>query len=1030
MLRQQANEGVPWTHTFKIATADLSQSEFAVQLPSLLEAYGVDGRKKGSVGSFPGFRGLGINEAYANAGPVIVGPGVGHVTAGLAAWWHWPLILRRYGSPTKEVKFFKHIEFKKSAMSAQLVSGFVLMIPYEGPCLGDTGLQYDDGLPLSTIRGNYVVALLYWDDEPLPHPNPAGWVPAPDPLDPGWRIRILNKTTYTDGDPGGHDATNCGGSTNMDVAAWGQFGYIVNPDVCATGKSYWGTPEGLSAWSVPDGGQGPQALYYDDVNKYVRLRPMGSELAGFSAVPHAAYHDDGDTHGYYYVEVAEDEFRFFATLLDSATGRRTQITSDAVSTGFTGHLNEYYYGGESVLIPTRAWGEGYDTLELWRSPLNYPGMSFKEQEFALPATCPVYDAGLDGLDPYVRRYAAVYACRTATPDTIPAGRTDFMSPGVDDTGLVIQEQWSGYYCYDQPPPADSSRIVSDDDMTVVVAAKGNNAEDATVLVSRAVVPPKLRWSSPAIPRPEDYSATANLWTPDEKVGMVCGMARAGGFTFVVGTRGTLVGRRTADRMVFQHLGEELAPVSRFAWCVGDGCLLILTKTGLYVVSGLDASVQEVEGVSRLLSDDLAWGQELTLDVASVEPAIGLEYDESGGCLIIRNLNRLEAVCFWPKTGAITGLLDFAWSKSTSGMMTTASKSGSTWYPSGQLRQAFFIGELDVAAHVDGEDNNPVNWPAYLDIFYADFGRNSVGTVDGGYVRGPTMTAHGLATALEGAPAEIQDTWDGSILRGSIVSLTSVGMTHKMTRLNATMPIVLPAGGKTVPKMLRRFTGAIVHLWSADGVTLHARRMLFWFAGVGTTAQYYLWPDIPSAMKTILAGGFFAVAPVVFRVKLPLLPSDDGEAAGTRKTVAAVSMVSDFPLVRRYFCTAPQDDPQVDYTDASGTRMWAFGDSAIEGPLSSTTVDVGPSYGNQCIRGEAVSLEIAIGQSYPVPTGRLREAIRAVLTPSRLEQECVVALPFGGHNITVGIEAYLCGAVYELRAMRVQGTILPSPRKST
>ena len=1095
-------------YDFVAPSADYSKADTKITDPLLVEACGIDGRFSGGLRSFPGFRALGLNEAYRDAGgncygPLLVGPGINHARYVNGSWqcfWQFlPLAIARHDDQTtRRIKFFKHVAFQKASKSSQIVSGFVIGLPWPGAISqgasswNSTG-SANWGLPV--IVNQFVLVFIYWDDEPYPHPcqgasNPLAQWGGPNitqTIAPGWRARLLSAPWYLT--PGGGGAQACMAVNvtsfgNTDVASYGNAAYITNPmlnaPIWASPNLYgfgWGGPSALVG-AMPnmtvsgDGGHGPQTLYYDSTHKYVAMRPMGSQLSFSLSSAFSSVDALGDWYdnplGKIRVPSNTNRFALGVTCYSSSRDVRTtmeRLEYKAHSAATNPPAYPTAVALAKVKIPVSAWSSGFDYVELWRSPLDLEDSLFLESRVALPSL-PAYSATKDGADQNYRQFILLSGSSSKVPSDFLSGsdiannRLDLIDVGLSDVSLAQQEPYSGYDLFDQAPPDKTSRIVTSQKMTFVVGDSGDDYDAAGFLgPARAVVPPRLRWTSPLFPRPEDFGDTANSWAPDADAGMLYGLATAGNFNFVVGDKALLAARKAVERVSVSTVGDDLVPVSRFAWCVGAGNLFVLTKNGLFVVSGSDASVQPVDALATLLRGHDYWGQELCLDGAGPYPAIGLEYDESGNCLFIRNLNRLTALVLWLETGAVTTLEDFVWEFSTSGRITTsvditAPTAPNVWPNSHtsiptSSRRAFFIGEVSGAVQVSSLPIYGENL-RFFDVFYADFANDAPPKPTEGYTTSRSCTMHGCArgtTSIEvfappsGSTLNTDD-WNDRLLSSPILSLTANGTSSEWLEVvgNSERP---PGGAASLLLLTsllnRRMSNCVVHLFSPDRKT-HIRRV-FMCATVGTDTpdygglRYVVAPQLKAEERMVLSGGLFVLAPIVFRAVVAPITSDPNKQAsnvGGRVNLSSACAVWDVLDVDRYYraLSGEYGAPLVERAMAglASPVCFTLGKSKLTAPVTLSSALAGCVPVRDNASGVIqLAQALSIGASWPV--GRLREDVRVVSQVGRTEQETAVGLSFSGLRAAVGWEAYLSGVLVELQSARVLGSILASPRKA-
>lgn len=1040
-------EGLNHRTDFTVPSADYSVSPEKISAPLLMECAGIDPRFKGTLRSFPGFASLGINDSYMlesglAAGPLLVGPGITHEDAsGNPDWQHWQMKLPKGSS--NPIKLFKYIEFKRDVTSSDVISGFVIALPYTGPLnpagvanVNKAGLPYWHGTGFDDELTPYVLAFLYWDT--LYYTTPRNFSKGP-----GWRIRILSpqKGYYDllDGSTTGTETVFVEFFGALDVSCWAQFGYIAGnmnfTDNTAADRNDWdgyqsfGCSSTLSTFDGYDYTQGPAVLYYDNARKYVRVREMGPQILASQTptfLDAADVTPPIDTPGELVIQTGGTA---------ATNGLINSLGSPAVCTvavsffNNTTNLRSDMQLDRTVILPadTRLYLVGraslhedlwnnFDTIELWRSPIGQPGVLYKENSFAL-GTLPAYDADKDE-DASHRSFLITYGLGSTTTQTAEAAiqadytpgtnyRYDFVSAGVSTYGLMMQPMYDGVWEFTAKPPHDGNKLLVHQDTCFMVNGLVYNS-------NTPYVRPRMRWSSLIIPRPENFADTDNNYFPDEEVGLVYGICRAGDMYFVPGTRCTLSFRRNGDRLAFSNVGENLAPVSRFAYTVGGNRYFVLTKEGIYVVDANDGSVQPMEALNHELLADERWGRELLMNFDQMIPSIGLEYDESGDVLIVRNLNRSEAVLVSMKTGFVTKVHDFPWTLSTQGQSPSHTADGTAWSEGERVSKAFFVGEQSLT---QGQN---VNDP-YFDIFYIDFAPDRPVSSSTYYYSQRPVTMHGDPGVVEFNGSPSFGRVEGSLLSGDIYEvLTESGGESKFK-------IDVELGGQAdlmLDRLQRKLLGGFVHLFSEDGET-HVRRQIHWIeADADTRATFVLYPALSAAEITALDGGRYAVCPVVVRVIPPIIQSN-----GNMANVSSGSILMDVLAVRSAKPVAGVT--WVNVADAVNMQMFAVGydresrDLAVADSYGGYgTQDVAFSLGTDDVTGNYI-----VAFPSPPPPGRFKEVERTRVTPSRYESETAFGLRFNTTTGCVGVEAYPTATLLELHSLKIAVNIQPGNRRS-
>jgi hypothetical protein len=445
---------------------------------------------------------------------------------------------------------------------------------------------------------------------------------------------------------------------------------------------------------------------------------------------------------------------------------------------------------------------------------------------------------------------------------------------------------------------------------------------------------------------------------------------------------------------------------------------VLTTKGLMAVSSVDGSVAPVEEVGWIVTALDAWGPELTLDGTGYRTTIRLAYDGAADCLYVINVNRMEALCVWVSTGAVTRLYDFTWQMATQGAIRGV---GDSDVGKPTRERAFFCFELGCNTPLPGADWDA--FPHLLDVFYADVCPSPPASSND-YALGCTATMHGLAVGMSESGSSITRL-ETELLQGTIPAAAFTAPdTYGLSLLAFTPAGGNPGGSTTIMLVKRRFNGALVHLVSADGLT-HVRRMLSSCDIVGGKVRLYLYPTLSTDEKAALVGGTWALAPIVFCLKTAPLYVQPDIFLGSVASITGMSIVGDFIFARQYFSHDHSEFRQVVLVrDVARTVLWAFAESVREDALAVEDACRVPYLRNEAC--DAASLEAIVGQAWKLPIGRFREVVRQRLTVSRQERSSTARLQVKGQSVCLGVEALLCGVVYELRGLRALGSVVPRP----
>jgi hypothetical protein len=1045
-LSQVSLGPMEWGRRLVLPGADYSVDMQAVQDPHLLDSYGVDGRFIGAIRTFPGMRALGIN---AGNGPRVVGPGISG-----DKFWKFQLPRNKtlpnfLNNPYRIVKFFKSVEFRKSRTSSDVVSGFLIGMPYYGPklILGDATTY---GLPYYTDYASGVtdvLALLYFNR----------WITTAE-----WQVRILNccRTTTTT-----MTESRVVNFSNVDASAYGDAAYLVGPESSGYGAgegAFWGTPYCNTTISGADFISGPAVLYWDETAGYPKLRTMGGQTTLVNA-PQCVQGKPS------YAPCTVEADRFY---VDTANGRLRAVGMDmalnvAVSfyNSVTGTRSRLYFDTllaveDSATYWSFVWGvlqlhqdvwTYYDQIELWRSALGVPGILYLENVISLGAL-PVYNATIDCTTAVnTRNFAVCFGLDDAAEfaTDYPNMRYTLAAAGQFDNALMQLATYDGVWEFADAPPTTAGRVLTDRQATFMVDGM---ADDPGV----GFVPTRLRWTSLALPRPENFSDRNNLWYPDEDVGMVFDVAKVSDLVFIIGTRGLVAVQRAGDRLNVSSVGKDLCPVNRFCWAVSGDALWILTRSGLKRVSGYDGAVEEVPALNRELLSIGRWGRWLSQMNSALVPPIGMAYDGAGQCLIIWNVMLQEALVYWTTTGLTTKLADWCWGRGTqaqavySRMFYRAENNQQIAVEQGQQHRAFFMGEAAAAL-------GPTGYTSYLDIFTPNFGHDSLIWKELGY-NDPCATMHGDAGWSDWTTSTAFVSFAYWPVYGNRVIekfLTGTLTTMSLGETTASLTFAISAAGTyghldaaDGARMAQRFSNAYIHLFaeaqSYTGVTHHYRRVLY-DVSVSTAdllVHLKVFPGFSAAQKTLIelwhatAGSRYVVAPIPVRIVPGLLPGGR-PGPGKRISVNGGELDMDPVLARLDYVQGTYG--MVNSDDLTGMPLFAVGYAQQWTALTAAPALTG-EYLQDLVAGITLDSDL-----HPFRTNhqisdtwfrglpffqtpcRFYEMKRAKITPSRNSRTAAFALPFAASEATVGIEAYPSGVVIDFRGLRVTGQAMPASK---
>jgi hypothetical protein len=716
MINQRTIERYEWRYSFPAPTADYSQDALGVRHPALLDATGVDGRVRGKLRSFPGFRRLGISD-----GVLMVGPGVTHLAADgeTHEWKFWkPELLRwnNYGTPVDSrtdagVTFFKYVEFQKDKTTGKKVSGFVICLPYSGP----TGGTANPGLPAGTNHTHPRLFLIYWDQDDITVNS--------NTLGSGWRCRILTgmnngtsntapvPTVYLERLGVSHFGTSVYFVSNKLLhfmsgpsdTSWGCDPVTDGSGDRVTSEAvvlFWGEDAGASGYSYPIFRQ--MSSEVDLVNDRPTIvgdvydtATLGTVGAGLITARNSLFFStlEPDDAGNY--EKVVTAFEVGVTFRDSRTSRRSQmvwVTRKEYAWALTGtgiDTAKRFAYILNVAVPIEFWDKyRFDTIEVWRSipgDGDTDGAFYLEQSLYVPDK-PAFDNSytrststvLESSAAADRHFLFALAWEGTTAGQVSAllaamnanafggGRTTALteaigSPGFTYKRLMLQEAFDGIYEWQAPPPDEATRIEVANGQSVVISA--------VQPLGKATAKPNIQWTSPVLSRPENFLDGSDSWTPDNDIGELFGFAPLGQYVFALGTKNILVGAKVGEYMSWTTVGSSLAPISARAFCTGAGRLWVLTSKGLFAVDPSAPSIQEIRLLNDILENDYDWGSSNYTSYEWAGESISMVFDEVGGCLFIQNVVRQECLCYWAETGSVTRLVDMPWMWATQGDIT-------------------------------------------------------------------------------------------------------------------------------------------------------------------------------------------------------------------------------------------------------------------------------------------------------------------------------------------------------------------------
>ena len=657
-----------------------------------------------------------------------------------------------------------------------------------------------------------------------------------------------------------------------------------------------------------------------------------------------------------------------------------------------------------------------------------------------------WDLYADGVGEYPDYDLAVHSAVTFAENT----------DGSSDVLLLARTIYNALWDFTGDIDENTSKFRVMNQVGFAVTSRGSRQIEDPYGVSDGVCPrepfvsPRLRWTSLAIPSPENFSAVENRWYPDRPVGMVWGVEVLGDTTFVMGTIELMALKRIGARLASKPVGRGIVPVNRCCWCKAGSILFVLTRDGLVGVDAGASAVRPVTQLNNILLSDAEWGRELVQQTDGDWPPIGMVYDAVGDCLFIWNRERKEALCFWLKTGNVTRLQDFVWEMGTRGNVRNGILVFSPYEspPTGRentqfvkyppLDRAFFVCERCLGHSTSQTTAKFVSY----DIFYADFDPQPEPEVWWFRNEALAREINGSWT-MHGNPGLVHYDYAGDDGDMAKRVLTGIGENARAGSIydvggmpSFDVPLIDPPGNASeledytedTYRFVKRMRGSVVHLFSADG-TAHYRRLLYDIVIPSVVGEdydymsYMLYPSLTSEEVTALGTGFkYAVAPVVMRVVTPSLGQ-----TGRRTVITSGKSEFDVMSVRYFY---PDWSDKVNYPtpfftgEDDGSNLMAFliGYNQQDGELS-TYSTYGPDH---TTTGDT---EMAAFTRHMCSPGRLTLKGKGKMRATRKPGDAAAKCAFGGESVVMGVEMYPTGCLVELRGLQVHGSILPAQRRS-
>ncbi|MFQ5471387.1 MAG: hypothetical protein ACE5FA_00685 [Dehalococcoidia bacterium] len=870
-----------------------------------------------------------------------------------------------------------------------------------------------------------VAAFVYWDDEPRTFVGGS--------VDEGWRVRILNNTEV-----GGAEKSVGASVTNLDTSFWAEYGYVVWAQMLATGAQEWGGPDRLAS---EDSASGPAVIYWDTTNNYPAVRSMGQQLTSVTeptaqtdVVSLPKWEDNtpaSGTDGRILNVAANANFNVAFSFYDSGNGVRSALFHDTTMTAIADQKGWVY--GE-FNFHTDTWNL-YDHLELWRSFPGNPGVFYREKLVALPSL-PGHDAAKDHGGTSWRTFVLTWGgdvvasmiTRLTAVFTLAANyRNDFVVQGLTNWGVLLQLPYDGVWDFVQEPPADTSRVVVNDDVSFIIGDRADVL--AADFVDTQLVPPRLRWSSLVVPKPENFSDLANLWFPDRKAGDIYELVRVGESVLVLGTLGIMAIRPSGDRLVIGEIGRGLAVIGREAWDVGGSTLFALTSKGLMAIDTAQNQVRPFASLNSMLLGsrltdwsrrmaEMAGGRHSFVEETNLSGSLsGMEisvaYDEVSDAVYVSDPYAGDAFVVWLSTGGVTRLygLNFKFAKSCSvpevvHVRGVEELSENNLVVSKRGRRACFFGEVYGGTNVVGADKGY----RMLDVYHPDIH----GYLGYPFIRGgPTTFPPSGGPSMHGRPSSSGSTVD-QFMVGTIAAITSTTMDFahsasisagELAAINATMSgaMLVMVGADGTSKLFAYVDG----FSNPSGNTL---RITF------STITDLFTEDTSTATYN---GGTFMLAPIITHVMTGFL-SGLGSGGGwfTRESLLGVELVMGL-LFSKDFSAGGQSDPWsksiVNVTSFRPPELQTS--DANHDDFFNLPVRMGTA-ARRVIMGNASKKSGASGHgSLPFAMHRLEQLDVKAVTPDLRLGQMAAGLQGSARKLGVGIELYSVLCQLDLRALK-------------
>lgn len=474
-------------------------------------------------------------------------------------------------------------------------------------------------------------------------------------------------------------AANGGDQDDVDVATFGKFLYVVYKD---------------------DSGFLQKAVYYDSTDSAIRVDTLGVGLVEETLNSGITTTSTGGKLGPATYGTA---FRYRHKRRGTRTGM-SQVQSQVVSATGTANKLTYTSSGNNEFDKPTDWDTDETEVEMYRTVGDGGRLRF-ERKF-------------DWTDPTVSATEWEWGSSGTTPQ------------GLSDTELVQQDLYEPLLEVVGLPPS-TNRITNYQGSTIM-RLDGTDSDVNDIVHSNT----DLVFSPAHATRPEDFPRDQVYRVPTS-VGPVLQFVEAGDYLVALTPVAAIRFQKNGTQMAVNTFHFGWGPSSRSgAVAVGSSVLVVTTK-GVYVLNAADGEIQLLEAISRFITHEDNWVQDIEDDLeSSGAPNIHCSHDEALGCVFIANNSKKQCLCLWTATGRISLLDDFAWTLSTSGPDPISGGARRAWFwaPNGS-------GSVDDTSllHVADHTRNATNDGVHLPTLWG-FG-------DGTTVNGTYSSVSGSAMSL-------------------------------------------------------------------------------------------------------------------------------------------------------------------------------------------------------------------------------------------------------------------------------------------